>query len=343
MERRDADRRRYRSSRSEPVQPALAEATVEVVRPGDRVRISNVLDVVLPDVRVTTRPTFPGALGIRRLDGPARRRACSRSATGQRPATSERRRAARTPSSTWPARRADRSPVGRDRERRRAVRAGAGAPRGRRRSRGARVASAAARARRSRRRRSAPTPDAVDAVRAARLRPTATLPAVAVVLQVASEGPLADTFLDGEPLGGLDADVLDERGARSAARSTNGAYDWPGVRNVTATYQDRALDPRAAASATATRAAVRRARARARLPRHGASRSSAPPKLSARARRRRSAPTAAVCTTFSRGNSHTDTMLTVQALRARGASRRWRSCARRTAGSPTTCPRPTAS
>ena len=34
-------------------EPALAEATVEVVRPGDFVRISNGLDVVLP---VSARP-----------------------------------------------------------------------------------------------------------------------------------------------------------------------------------------------------------------------------------------------------------------------------------------------
>ncbi|MGH2540383.1 MAG: glycine/sarcosine/betaine reductase component B subunit, partial [Actinomycetota bacterium] len=32
--------------------PALAEATVEVVRPGDSVRISNVLDVALPSARM---------------------------------------------------------------------------------------------------------------------------------------------------------------------------------------------------------------------------------------------------------------------------------------------------
>ena len=46
-------------------QPALAEATVDVVRSGDRVRIANVLDVVLPDVRAddpaTTFPRTPGA------------------------------------------------------------------------------------------------------------------------------------------------------------------------------------------------------------------------------------------------------------------------------------------
>src|SRR5688572_22914525 len=36
-------------------QPALAEATVEVVRPGDHVRISNVLDVVVPTIEVGDR------------------------------------------------------------------------------------------------------------------------------------------------------------------------------------------------------------------------------------------------------------------------------------------------
>ena len=45
-------------------EPALAEATVEVVRPGDAVRISNVLDAVLPSVKADDpAATFPGVLG----------------------------------------------------------------------------------------------------------------------------------------------------------------------------------------------------------------------------------------------------------------------------------------
>ena len=36
-------------------QPALAEATVEVVRPGDHVRISNVFDAFVPTVGVAGR------------------------------------------------------------------------------------------------------------------------------------------------------------------------------------------------------------------------------------------------------------------------------------------------
>ncbi|MEX0983484.1 MAG: glycine/sarcosine/betaine reductase component B subunit, partial [Actinomycetota bacterium] len=73
-------------------EPALAEATVEVVRPGDRVRISNVLDAVLPDVRADDPScTFPGALGglepaaegtIHRLGGVAVLSACDWQAAG---------------------------------------------------------------------------------------------------------------------------------------------------------------------------------------------------------------------------------------------------------------------
>src|SRR5439155_8219316 len=44
-------------------QPALAEVTVDIVRPGDPVRVANVLDAVLPTVRADPATTFPGALG----------------------------------------------------------------------------------------------------------------------------------------------------------------------------------------------------------------------------------------------------------------------------------------
>ena len=142
----------------------------------------------------------------------------------------------------------------------------------------------------------------------------ATLPAVAVVLQVASEGPLVDTFLDGEPLGTFDPFVLDEA-ALYRGRLTNGAYDWPGVRNVTAVYQEPAL-------------------AGELRERHGrdlrfAGIVLAPGYLDGAEQKRRAAEASAalvaglgadgvVCTTFSSGNSHTDTMLTVQACERRG-------------------------
>jgi glycine reductase len=142
----------------------------------------------------------------------------------------------------------------------------------------------------------------------------AALPAIAAILQVASEGPLVDTFLDGEPLGGFAPRILDER-VLHEGRLTNGAYDWPGVRNVTAVYQDSAL--------------LRELRAA-----HGdrlrfAGLILAPGYLDGADQKRRAAEASAalaaelgadgvVCTTFSSGNSHTDTMLTVQACERRG-------------------------
>ena len=71
------------------------------------------------------------------------------------------------------------------------------------------------------------------------------LPAVVAILQVASEGPLVDTFLDGVPLRDLRPTVIDPRRVMDGAL-TNGAYDWPAVRNVTAVYQAGAPDPGAA-------------------------------------------------------------------------------------------------
>ena len=67
-----------------------------------------------------------------------------------------------------------------------------------------------------------------------------SLPGVALILQVASEGPLVDTFWDGRPLGVFEPRVIPARNVL-AGSLTNGAYDWPGVRNVTAVYQDNAL------------------------------------------------------------------------------------------------------
>ncbi len=142
----------------------------------------------------------------------------------------------------------------------------------------------------------------------------AALPAIAMILQVASEGPLVDTFLDGEPLGVFEPRILDERVVYEG-RLTNGAYDWPGVRNVTAVYQDPAL-------------------LRVLLAAHGdglrfAGLILAPGYLDGADQKRRAAEASAVladelgadgvvCTTFSSGNSHTDTMLTVQACERRG-------------------------
>ena len=280
-------------------QPALAEATVEVVRPGDHVRISNVLDVVVPTVVVDDRR-------MHRVGGAAVLTVCDWAAAGIDGADE-------LPDSlvdmAGPA--ADRSPWGATMN---VVVRCVPAP-------GAGVADADRAVRELGRAVGAEVAGATLGERPHDVRtigelPPAdeTLPAVAVVLQVASEGPLVDTFLDGEPLGAFDPFVIDEA-TLYRGRLTNGAYDWPGVRNVTAVYQEPAL-------------------AGALRERHGRDLwfvgiVLAPGYLDGAEQKRRAAEASAalvvglgadgvVCTTFSSGNSHTDTMLTVQACERRG-------------------------
>ena len=298
-------------------EPALAEATVEVVRPGDRVRITNVLDAVVPDVRADDpAATFPGVLGgtwddaahprIHRLSGVAVLPVCDWKAAGLvgpeefQPSYVD---------MAGPGQ--DRSPWGSTANVvLRCVPA-----------REASIADVDAAIRRTAldiaRILAATTLDAsADDVRHVGAREDADpdLPAVCVILQVASEGPLTDTFFDGADLRDLMPRVVDPVWL-AAGRLTNGAYDWPGVRNTTATYQDLAL-------------------VRALEHAHGdtlrfAGLILAPGYLeSAEAKRRGAEASAAlaadlgaagaICTTFSSGNSHTDTMLTVRALESRG-------------------------
>jgi glycine reductase complex component B subunit alpha and beta len=280
-------------------QPALAEATVEVVRPGDRVRISNVLDVVLPDV---------GLNDVRhhRLEGVAVLTVCDWLAAGY-PEAEE------LPASlvdmAGPG--ADRSPWGATVN---VVLPCIPAP-------GAPVAEVDAAIR-------------LEAFRVSRELAMATsgeepsevhvygapapadkdLPAVALILQVASEGPLVDTFWDGQPLGTFAPRVILARDVLTGSL-TNGAYDWPGVRNVTAVYQDDALI-RELSRAHGTRlwfAGVILA--------PGYLDGAMQKRLAAEASASLAAgleADAAIVTTFSSGNSHTDTMLTVQECERRG-------------------------
>lgn len=280
-------------------QPALAEATVEVVRPGDSVRISNVLDVVLPTSRVRNSR-------LHRLRGVAVLTVCDWIQAGYRQAEG-------LPDSivdmAGPAR--DRSPwgatanvvvrcvpaAGVDVETAdRAVREAAESV-----SQALGVATIGAEPNEVRSIRTSPSADA-------------SLPSIALILQVASEGPLVDTFFDGVPLRDLEPRLLDHR-ALYEGRLMSGAYDWPGVRTLSAHYQD----PEAVN-------ALRRG--------HGdrlrfAGIVLAPGYLDGAEQKRRAAEASAelvstldadgvICTTFSSGNSHTDTMLTVQACERRG-------------------------
>jgi len=298
-------------------EPALAEATVEVVRPGDRVRITNVLDAVVPDVRVDDPDaTFPGVLGgawdddararIHRLDGVAVLPVCDWQAAGF------------VEPEEFPASYVDMAGPGQDRS-----------PWGSTHNivlrcvpaRGASVADADAAIRRATlalaRTLAATTLDATAAdVRRVGVPGDADpdLPAVCVILQVASEGPLVDTFFDGGNLRDLMPRLIDHRWL-AGGRLTSGAYDWPGVRNTTANYQDLALvrslerahgDTLRFTGLILAPGYLDTAEAK----RRGAEASAA---LAAAL-----GANGAICTTFSSGNSHTDTMLTVRALDSRG-------------------------
>jgi sarcosine reductase len=298
-------------------EPALAEATVEVVRPGDPVRISNALDAVVPDVRVADpSATFPGVLGpahapvaarIHRLSGIAVISTCDWAGAGYEGAEE-------LPESlidmSGPA--ADRSPWGTT------VNVVVGcvpAP-------GAQVADVDLAVRRTALRvardlaATSLGPGAPDRMEAFGVPAPADpdLPAVVAILQVASEGPLVDTFERGRPLRDLWPKIMDPREVLGGAL-TSGAYDWPAVRNVTAVYQDNAL-----LRALSAEHAVRLRFAGLIL---------TPGYLDGAEQKRKAAEDAAalaarlgadavVCTTFSSGNSHTDTMLTVRACERAG-------------------------
>ncbi len=143
---------------------------------------------------------------------------------------------------------------------------------------------------------------------------SADLPRVCVILQVASEGPLVDTFLYGRPVHGLVPTLLDAREVLDGAL-TAGQYDWAGVRDPTYFFQRSGL-------------------LRELLARHGTDlclrgviltlgylpsafdkeRSAL---MAARLARQVGAD-AAVLTTFQSGNSQTDTMLTCRACEELG-------------------------
>ena len=134
------------------------------------------------------------------------------------------------------------------------------------------------------------------------------------ILQVASEGPLTDTFLYGRAVGGIDPTVLDPLELLDGAL-TNGAYDWPAVRNVTATYQDSSLVRTLLAGHGERLRFAGLILALGYL--DGSFEKQRSAMLSARLARWLGAD-GAICTTFSSGNSHTDTMLTVRACESLG-------------------------
>ena len=302
-------------------EPALAEATVDIVRPGEPVRIANVIDAVVPAVKADdASATFPGALGplspagrgrTHVLDGVRVIVSCDWSVTGNAEASefppsfvdmggpsAERAPYARTTNVVVTCRPSpDATIVEADRAVRRA---------------GLKIARDLA----------ATTvgtePDDVERLQPAR-SPASELPAVCAVLQVGSEGPLVDTFLYGAPLGGLVPTLLDPLEVLDGAL-VNGTYDWPSVRNATATYQESPLI-RELLAADGVR--LRFAGLILALGYLNTAEDKQRSALQTARLARLMGADAAICTTFSSGNSHTDTMLTVRALERTGI----RTCA----------------
>ena len=302
---------------SSAADPALMEIHLDVVRPGDSVRVANVMDAVLPDVKAADpEQTFPGALGAlvagghgrtNRVGGLSVISVCDWLAAGYTtgdefpdsfvdmdgPGV----RLTRWGSTTNVVIRcvpAEGAPVGDvDRAVRRAS---------------LRIARDIAATTIDR------EPDAVETFSALPLDVDPGLPAVCGILQIASEGPLTDTFLYGRAAGGIDPTVLDPFELLDGAL-TNGAYDWPAVRNVTATYQDSSLVRTLLAAHGERLRFAGLILALGYL--DGSFEKQRSAMLSARLARWLGVD-GAVCTTFSSGNSHTDTMLTVKACESLG-------------------------
>jgi glycine reductase complex component B subunit alpha and beta len=300
------------------VAPALADVVIRLVRPGDSVRIANVLDAIVPAVKaVGPEATFPGVLGplslagrgrTNRLRGVAVLSVCDWQAAGY------------TSAEEFPDSYVDMDGPGRSMT-----------------AWGERAGLVVI---------CTPTPGAalidVDrsvrraAMRVARETALATfdempsseapceisryvdpgLQSVAVILQVASEGPLVDTFLYGGAVQGIAPTVIDYCEILDGAL-TAGAYDWPAVRNTTACYQDSALIRSLVAQHGKTLRFAGVILALGYLDTAFEKERSA--MLSARLAQLIGAD-GVICTTFSSGNSHTDTMLTVRACEALGVA-----------------------
>ena len=140
------------------------------------------------------------------------------------------------------------------------------------------------------------------------------LPAVCVILQVASEGTMLDTYLYGRPLEGTVPTLLDPRELLDGAL-VNGAFDWAAIRNPTYFYQRSGL------ILGLLREHGRRLRfagvivALAYL---SSSTEKARAAMQSTVLAQQVGADAAIVTAFSSGNSHTDVMLAVRACERAG-------------------------
>lgn len=299
-------------------EPAIEAVRVDVVRPGDSIRIANVLDVVEPAVRVADpAATFPGALGELALAGRGRTNRLERLGVVPvaRLAGLAEGEAADLPDSfidmdgpgaahtRWSSTtnvvldfdvRGEAPVADIDRAIRRAA------------LRTARDLAAATIGAEPGSVETIPPPGAIAGA--------GDLPSVAVILQVGSEGPLLDTYYYGHPLRGCSPIVVDPREVLDGAL-TNGAYDWAAARNPTAFYQRNTL-VRELTAMNGER--LRFAGVIVALGYLDSGFEKARSAMLSAQLAQRLGADGVVCTTFETGNSHTDTMLTVRACERLG-------------------------
>ena len=294
-------------------EPAVEAVEVHLVRPGDPVRVANVLDAVVPHVKADDpEATFPGVLGrlapagrgrSNRLGGVTVLSVCDLRAAG----LVEQDELYETfVDRAGPG--AERSSFGSTTNVVLTFTPRPGAP-------AADVDLAVRRAGLRVARDLAATTIGSAPDREETFRPIGTgddgedLPRVAAILQVGSEGSFLDTFLYGLRMEGLVPTLLDPREVLDGAL-TNGAYEWAGSRNATAFYQRSALIHELFEADGKSLRFAGLIVALGYLNTAFEKQRSA--MLSARLAQLLGAD-GVVCTTFETGNSHTDTMLTVRA------------------------------
>ncbi|MDP9295456.1 MAG: glycine/sarcosine/betaine reductase component B subunit [Actinomycetota bacterium] len=301
---------------SAAVEPGIATVEVEIVRPAERVRLLNVLDAVEPSIKAEDADaTFPGALGrlsvagrgrTHRLDGiavlpVADLRGAGYSEAGELPDSVVDMAGPGAPLCAWASTsnvvvRFEPDPGAPLADVDRSIR---------------RVTLRVARDLAGTTLEStAPLPDDLEhLVSPAGESATPELPSLCVILQVGAEGLLADTFLYGASMEGMVPTLLDPAEVLDGAL-TSGAYDWAGLRNPTAFYQRNRLVRELMA------AHGKRLHFRGVIVALGYLNSAFEKSRSAMlaaALAQRVGAEGAVLTTFSSGNSHTDTMLTARA------------------------------
>jgi glycine reductase len=302
---------------SPPLERGIESVDVEVVRPGDPVRIANVLDAVRPAAKPgDPAAAFPGALGSRDrvgrgrtdvVDGLMLLATCDFSATHDLDALSYRPDGPSIVDMAGPGARYapwepctcvvvnfEADPTVDLESVDRAVRRGA-----------LRMACELA---------ATASEAPVQRVERIGVGALAGLPTVAAIVHVGSEGPLLDTFLYGIPLRDADPTLLTVAEILDGAL-TNGAYDWAALRNPTCLYQTSRLLRRMQAEQGSRLALGGVVVARTYLPTLEAKRRNA--RLCAEAAQSAGAD-GVIVTTFQSGNSHTDAMLTIEACETIG-------------------------